>query len=158
MKNRIIALVLTLALALVCLCSCNLIFGEVSDSGDVTVVVRNADGTDSIYKADLEKIENKSEGGKGVLEHLQKNDKNPLHVEMVDSTYGVYVSAIGSISESPSDGSYVMVYTSVKTDSYEGAPTVSYEGVTLYQSGVGLSGMTVESGCVILFLLETYSY
>jgi hypothetical protein len=51
-----------------------------------------------------------------------------------------------------------MVYTSVKTDSYEGAPTVQYEEMTLYQSGVGVKDMTVEDKAVILFRLEVYEF
>ena len=77
---------------------------------------------------------------------------------MIEGVYGAYVSAIGSISESSVDGIYVMVYTSVKTDAYEGSPTVEYEGVTLYQSGVGISDMSVAEGTVILFRLESSPY
>ena len=47
-----------------------------------------------------------------------------------------------------------MVYTSVAADSYEGAVTVDYEGVTMHQSGLGLSGMRIEAGTVIMFRLE----
>jgi hypothetical protein len=75
---------------------------------------------------------------------------------MIDSTYGAYVSAIGSIAEG--DNMYVICYTSSAADSYEGAPTVKYDGMTLYQAGVGLSGMSVESGSVILFRLEKSPY
>ena len=77
---------------------------------------------------------------------------------MTDSTYGAYISAIGSIKEDAATGSYVMVYTSISADSYEGAPTVDYNGTTLYQSGAGISAMKVESGTVILFRLESFSY
>ena len=73
---------------------------------------------------------------------------------MIDSTYGAYVSAIGSIKEDGASKTYVIVYTSVAADSYDGAPTVDYDGVTMYQAGVGLSGMTVEAGTIILFRLE----
>ena len=154
MKTRILSLLLVVVISLLAMTSCGLIYGEVADQGDVTVVVENADGTYDVYKTYLEEVENKKEGGKGVVEHLNKREKNPLSVEMVDSTYGAYVSAIGSIKEDGAAKTYVMVYTSVAADSYEGAPTVEYEGLTLYQAGVGLSGMTVEAGTVILFRLE----
>ena len=81
-----------------------------------------------------------------------------FYVEMIDSTYGAYVSAIGSIKESTADKMYVIVYTSVASDSYEGAPTVQYDGMTLYQAGIGLSGMQVSEGGVILFRLEKSPY
>ena len=158
MKNKILALLSLVAVALATLSSCGILFGDVADNGDFTVVVENVDGTYDVYKTYLEDVENKSEGGKGVIEHLNKRDDKPLALEMVDSTYGAYVSAIGSIKESASDKMYVIVYTSVATDSYEGAPTVQYDGRTLYQAGVGLSGMTVEADGIILFRLERSPY
>ena len=157
MKKRILALLLALVIALCALTSCDILFGEVADEGNVTVVVENSDGTYDVYKANLDKVENNSEGAKGVIEHLNRGE-DKLYLEMVDSTYGAYVSAIGSIKESFADNKYVVVYTSVATDTYEGAPTVQYEGVTLYQAGLGLSGMTVEEGTIILFRLEASPY
>ena len=156
MKNKILLfLVITLMLSMIT--SCGLLFGQVADSGDISVVIENADGTYDVFDANLDSIENKSEGAKGVIEHLD-NKNDSFKVEMIDSTYGAYVSAIGSIRENPTDAMYVMVYTSVATDSYEGAPSINYNGVTLYQSGVGLSGMSVSEGVVILFRLEKSPY
>ena len=77
---------------------------------------------------------------------------------MVESTYGAYVSEIGSIKEDSTEKKYVIVYTSVASDSYEGAPTTEYDGTTLYQAGLGLSGMKVEAGTIILFRLEKSPY
>ncbi|MBR5144212.1 MAG: hypothetical protein IKW53_04080 [Clostridia bacterium] len=156
MKKKILALLLALVIGLLALTSCDILWGDVADEGKVTVVVENADGTYEVHDANLSRVENKSEGAKGIIEHLNKNSN--LYLEMVDSTYGAYVSAIGSIKESFADNKYVMVYTSVATDSYDGAPTVQYEGVTLYQAGLGLSGMTVDAGTVILFRLEASPY
>lgn len=157
MKNRILALLLALVIALFALTSCDILFGDVADKGNVTVVVENADGSYDVFKTNLDAVENKKEGAKGVIEHIDgTNDK--FYLEMVDSTYGAYVSAIGSIKESYADKMYVIVYTSVAADTYDGAPTLQYEGVTLYQAGVGLSGMTVEEGTVILFRLEVSPY
>lgn len=158
MKNRIISIILLAAICLLSLSSCDYLFGGVAESGDVTVVVEATDGTYQVYKTYLESVENKHEGAKGVIEHLNKRGENPLALEMVDSTYGAYVSAIGSIKENGADKMYVIVYTSVASDSYEGAPTLNYEGTTMYQAGVGLSGMTVEAGTVILFRLEKSPY
>ena len=155
MKIRILALFLALVTAASLLTSCSLIFGDVDDSGNFTVLVENADGSYEVYTTDLNRLENKSEGAKGLLEHLNTQNER-LYLEMVDSTYGAYVSAIGNIREG--DGYYVIVYTSVASDSYEGAPTVEYEDTTLYQAGVGLSGMKVEAGGIIMFRLERSPY
>lgn len=158
MKNRIIGLLLSVTVVLLALSSCGYIFGDVAEQGDVIVVVERHDGTCEVYKTYLESVENKKEGAKGVIENLRDREENPLPLEMADSSYGAYVSGIGSIREDPASKMYVIVYTSLASDSYEGAPTVDYEGVTLYQAGVGLSGMTVESGGVILFRLESSPY
>ncbi len=154
MKNKILSLVLVIAL--MALTSCSYIFGDVAEQGVATVVVENTDGSYESFKVYLDKLENKSEGAKGVLEHLNKNDD--LYLEMVDSTYGAYVSAVGSIKESATDKMYVIVYTSLASDSYDGAPTLDYKGATLYQAGLGLSGMTVDEGVIILLRLEESPY
>ena len=157
MKKRLLVLLLVIASVLAVFTSCDLLFGKVDDSGNFTVVVENSDGSYDVFKTNLEEIENNKEGAKGVIEHLNsRNDR--LYLEMVDSTYGAYVSAIGSIRESTADKMYVIVYTSVATDSYDGAPTIQYDGVTLYQAGVGLSGMSVNEGGIILFRLEKSPY
>ena len=156
--KRILALVLTVVVALMTLTSCEYIFGGgVEDSGEVTVVVENSDGSFDRFKVSLEDVENKNDGAKGIMEHLSgRSDR--LYVDMVEGSYGAYVTAVGSIKENSLTGIYVVVYTSVKFDSYEGSPTVEYEGTTLYQSGVGLSSMTVSAGTVILFRAEKSPY
>ncbi len=158
MKNRILSLILVLVISVLSLTCCDSLWGEVGEKGDITVVVEATDGSFTVYKTYLEEVENKDEGAKGIIEHLRDREENPLYLEMVDSTYGAYVGAIGSIKESSADKMYVIVYTSVASDSYEGAPTVIYDGMTLYQAGLGLSGMSVDAGTVILFRLEKSPY
>lgn len=158
MKKRLFALIIVTLMLTLSLVSCDLFLGEVAEEGDITVVVENSDGSYDVYKTYLEEVENKSEGAKGVVEHLKAREDDPLYLEMINSTYGAYVGAIGSIKESAADGMYVIVYTSVKADSYEGAPILNYEGMTLYQAGVGLSGMAVPAGGVVLFRLEKSPY
>lgn len=154
MKTKFLAFITVLMLTVTVFSSCGLIYGEVADEGSISVVVRGGDGKDRLYSAALSDIENKSEGAEGVIRHLSERADDPLSLTMIESTYGAYVSAIGDISENTSEGIYVMVYTSVKADSYEGAPTTVYRDITLYQSGVGLSGMSIEDGTVILFAAE----
>lgn len=155
-KKRILAILLVVLMTLL-LFSCDLFSGSVDNAGSVTVVVENTDGSYDVFEAELDAVENKEEGAKGILEHL-KGSNDRFYLEMTESTYGAYVTAIGNIRENSSEGLYVMVYTSVSSDSYEGAPTVDYKGTALYQSGVGLSGMKVEAGTVILFKLEKSPY
>lgn len=152
MKKRLLALILTLVVTLLCSCS---LLGSVADVGAVTVVIEKDEGYD-VYSVSLDKVENKSEGAFGVLETLKADGKNPLHMVCEDGGYGAYITEIGELKNS--NGGYIMVYTSVQSDGYEGGPTVEYDGITLYQAGVGVSGMTIESETVILFRLEVYEY
>ena len=150
MKTRILALILMPLLCFVSSCS---LFGGVADTGAVTVVIENS-GEFKEYKIALEKVENKEEGAFGVLEALRADKRDPLHLKVEDGAFGAYITEIGDLKNS--GGGYIMVYTSNKTDSYEGAPTVAYNDTTLYQAGVGVSSMTVGEGCVILFRVEVY--
>ena len=86
MKKRILSLILVLVVAITAMTSCDLLFGDVAESGDVTVAIENADGSYDVYKTALEDVKNKKEGVKGVIEHLNKRENNPLTLEMVDST------------------------------------------------------------------------
>ena len=72
MKTRILSLALALVLVVMAMTSCSLLWGEVAEGGDVTVVIENADGTYEVYKTYLEEVENKQEGAKGVIEHLSE--------------------------------------------------------------------------------------
>lgn len=158
MKTKILAAILLVFVIMGSLISCDLLWGDVAESGDVTVVVEQADGSYDVYYAYLEQVENKNEGAKGIIEHMNQRSEKTLSLTMVDSTYGAYVSAIGGIAENGAEAMYVIVYTSVASDSYDGAPTVDYNGTTMYQAGVGLSGMSVEAGTVILFRIEKSPY
>ena len=66
MKNRLLALLLLMA-TLLSVTSCGIIFGDVAEQGDITVVVENTNGSFEVYKTYLENVENKSEGAKGVI-------------------------------------------------------------------------------------------
>ena len=151
-----ITLISALLLIIITLTSCSLLFGEVADEGSVSIIVESENGSYTAYEAELKRVENKSEGAKGLIEYLSALDENALYLEMQDGAYGAYVSAIGDIRENGAEGKYVIIYTSVASDSYEGAPTVQYNGTTLYQSGLGLSGMSIEDGTIILFRVEKY--
>ncbi len=155
--KRILSLITLVAILVTALVSCDIMGADnkVAAYGEATVVVELKDGSYETYKASLISVQNKKEGAKGVLEHLNQRD-DKLHLVMEDSTYGAFVTEIGSIKQDGLRGEYIIVYTSLASDSYEGAPSVNYNGTVLYQSGLGLSSMTVNDGTVILFRIETY--
>ena len=151
--KKITALIVFIALMLTALTSCGT---AIAEKGDVTVVIEAADGEYEVYKTYLENVENKNNGALGVLENLRDREENPLHVVYSNSTYGAFITEIGSIKQDESEGKYVVAYTSVESDSYASAPTQIYEGTTLFSSGVGISSMTVNEGTVILFRIVEY--
>ena len=152
--KKILAFIICIATVLA-LPSCEKTIGE---KGDVTVIVETASGEYEVYKTYLENVENKDSGALGVLESLASREENPLHLVYSNGTYGAYINEIGSIKEDSSAGAYVMIYTSERSDSYEGAPTVTYEGTVLYSSGVGAAMMKANANTVILFRIEVYSF
>ena len=130
---------------------------KIAEVGDVTVVVENGEGKYEVYKTYLENVKNKTEGAFGVLENLQEREDDPLHLVCENGTYGAFITEIGSIKENASEGAYIMIYTSVASDSYPDAPTVTYGDALLYSAGVGANMLTVEAGTILLFRLEVYS-
>ena len=133
------------------LVSCGATVGE---QGDVTFVVENRDGTYDVYKMYLEDVENKDKGALGVIESLNKREKNPLPVDMS----GTWMNSIGSLLPDSSKNEYVAIYTSLEKDFGTGdfATAIEYDGQTLTMSGVGIESMSVEQGTVILFRIETW--
>ena len=129
---------------------------EVAEEGDVKVVIENRDGTYDVYEVLLEDVTNKGEGAYGIVKYLAEREENRVSAEIVDSTYGAYVNAIGSLT--PVGKEYVALYTSVEKDfsTSDTESEVRYDGKTLKMAGVGLSSMSVEEGTIILFRIETY--
>ena len=134
--------------------------GTLGEEGDVSVVIENRDGTYTVYKAYLEDVKNRGEGVYGVIQYLMERENNPLTADIVDSTYGAYVNAIGSLTPDTAAGEFVSVYTSLEKDfgTWDGVGTVDYEGKTLTAAGVGLTSMSAEKDTVVLFRIEVYNY
>ena len=160
--KKILALILVLVMA-VGLVSCNGVFGGIlggilGESGDVSIVIENRDGTYDVYKAYLEDVENKDEGVYGVIQLLMAREKNPLTADVVDSSYGAYINSIGSLTPDATKNEYVSIYTSLEKDfgTWEPVGEIDYEGTTLKACGVGLTSMSAEEGTIVLFRIETY--
>ena len=152
--KRILSLILVLVM-MFSLASCG---GTLGEQGDVSVVIENRDGSYTVYKAYLEEVENKGEGVYGVIQYLMAREDNPLTADIVDSTYGAYVNAIGTLTPDATKNEYVCLYTSLEGDfdTSDYVKELVYEGITLKTSGVGLTSMSAEKGTVILFRIESY--
>ena len=129
---------------------------EPVDSGKVTVVEYVAEGDDIEYVVELNKVENATSLF-DVLNYL-KNSRN-LTFTYSESTYGVMVSAFGSLSEDAAAGRYLYFYTSVESDFdvSEYAMTKTYKEKTLGSSGVGVGSMKLEDGATYYIDYVTYN-
>lgn len=118
--------------------------------GTATVVI---DGSQQkVYTVDLKKNGFTTEDrGWDLVIWLADNEE--LSFTASSSAYGKYFTSIGELREDAASYTYISVYTSVEKDfsTYEPVLKVDYEGKTLTMSGVGISGMHLESGCVIYF-------
>ena len=127
---------------------------ERDSEGKMTLVVLDGENT-KVYTVDLAKIpsgNNKSTGLMAILDYLQ--DKGELTYSSQDSSYGAYLTKVNSIV--PQGNEFVAIYTSVTKDSYEGAPTVTYDGKEYASSGLGASSMSILADCVIILTKGTY--
>ena len=132
--------------------------GTLAEEGDISIVIENRDGTYTVYKAYLEDVSNKEEGVYGVIQYLMEREDNPLTADIVDSTYGAYVNAIGSLTPDTTKNEYVCLYTSLEKDfdTSDYCQTIEYDGIHLKTSGVGFTSMSAEKGTVILCRIESY--
>ena len=148
--KRITALILAVIM-LFTLASCGATVGE---QGDVTFVIENRDGSYDVYKMYLEDVTNKDKGALGVIESLNARENNPLPVDMA----GTWMNSIGDLVPVTAGNEYIAIYTSLERDfdTSEYFTTLAYEGITLGSSGFGIADMSVESGIVILFRIQTF--
>lgn len=154
--KKTVATILILSIALISLFGCSKRVGVVEVRGQITVVVETVEKEYQVYTAMLEDIENKQNGLMCVLLHMSERENDPLPLTIEENRFGSYVAAIGSISQNVDEGLSIIVYTSVASDSYGRATVVQYGDMTLYQSGLGISGMSAYKDSVILFRLEKH--
>ena len=131
--------------------------GDVADSGTATVVVAVGDDVRS-YTVKLDEIDG-AVGAIALLDYLK--GKGELDYTSVDSGYGPYLTAVGHLTEKPSEGIYVGIWTSVKSDQDREsiyATSVEYNGNTLYSTAVGMQELNVPEGAIIYFGELVYSY
>ena len=140
---------LTILLAtLVSVCACTK--GDVDDVGVATVVV-SAGGDVRAYEVPLDKLDGNG-GAIMLLDYLEAEGK--LDYTAVDGAYGAYLTKVGHLKERASDGIYVGIWTSVESDQdreSDYSSSVTYEGVTLYSSAVGMQQISVPEGAIIYF-------
>lgn len=124
--------------------------GRVDDHGSCTVVIACGDDVRE-YSVPLDKVDG-SKGAVGLLDYLKENEG--VEYTSNDTGYGAYITSVGHLSEKPSENIYVGIWTSVESDQdreSEYSTTVTYEGVTLISSGVGLTQLSAPDGAVIYF-------
>lgn len=157
---RILTLITLVATLVASLASCDVLAGPTVAGEQVTVVIEERDGSYTTYEIALADVADKSMGAYSLLAHLR--DKKGLALDAPDSSFGIYLNAVGNLIPDLTKNEYVSIYTSVERDF--SVPTadfpivneVVYNGITLKTAGVGISSMSVEDGTVILIRIETY--
>ncbi len=119
---------------------------------EVAVVIKNGEKDFDVLTMTL----NGEKTGEEVVAKLVADGK--LTVDWTDSSYGKWLNGIGSLKPDASKKEFVSVMTSVEKDYGTGAGVSTYTigDVKLVTSAVGISQMTVESGAVIYFEIQTY--
>lgn len=158
-KRRAVGILLSFVIILSMLmnvCSCKKT-GDVADSGTATVVVAVGEDVRS-YTVLLDGIDG-SLGAIALLDYLK--GKGELDYTAIDSGYGPYLTAVGHLTENPSEGIYVGIWTSVEADQDREsifASSVEYNGNTLYSTAVGMQELNVPAGAIIYFGELVYSF
>ena len=116
------------------------------DNDQMAVIIKNADDDYTVYTVTLnEEITT----GEDAIEYLVGNSE--LYVKWTDGDYGKYIEELGTLK--PSENEFIVVMTSVEKDKGAWAGVASYEigDITIVESQVGVSDMTVEAGAIIYF-------
>lgn len=148
--------------------------GENKLSGEMTVVIANADSTVvKSYKVDLSKYDDKASVA-DLLEDLSKDAANDFYYGGYDSQYGLYLTEVGytTVTHHEAQGgyeaydstnynavakedkatyAYVAYYNNITDCSSSDWSTVTYGGATLGYSNYGASNTPLESGKIVYF-------
>lgn len=157
---RIFTLITLIATLVTSLASCDILAGPTVEGERVTVVIEERDGSYTTYEIDLADVDDKSLGAYSLLAYLKEN--KGLVLDAPESTYGIYVNAIGNLIPDFTANEYVAIYTSVERDfsvptaDFPVVNEVVYNVTTLKSAGVGISSMSVDDGAIILFRIEKY--
>ena len=110
---------------------------------------------EDVYTVDLSTIVITA-GADSILDYLAATQS--LTLEYTESQYGRYYSKIGSLVPNADDNEFISVYTTVEKDfsTWEPVGTFTYKETTLTAAGVGASSLTIEDGCAIAFIVETW--
>ncbi len=148
---RLLTLILVLCMVVIPFASCK---KTQNVNGYCTVVVATDPATE--YKVDLDKV-TVDQGLVSILEYLKENEKDFTY-EMVDSTYGAYLTKVLSLDATAVSNGFILLMTSVEKDFdvSEYKTEKEYKGTKVVTSGLGASSMTVENGAVYYIALSSY--
>ena len=125
-------------------------------NNECVVVVVNNDGTYTLCVVRIGKDVEQGASVEQVLLYL--NDNTNLYLDWTSSSYGKYINGIGGAIVEESN-EFVTVLTSIQSQQATGAwvKTVNIPDYgTVVSASQGVEGLSVEPGCVILFMIDTY--
>lgn len=121
-------------------------------TGTVRIVINSEPVKEIVYN--LKDMDKETFTAFDILLDL-KNDKI-IDLDYTASAYGNYLTKVGDISEG--DGYYIIIYTNEQKDKDVSAyaKTITYDGVEVTTSGVGIDMLTINDGTVLYFNLEKF--
>lgn len=146
---KIISILLLVFLLATALFAC--INPDRDSQGKMKLVVLYDEENAEEYTVDLADVKNSSNGLIAILDYLQNNGM--LEYSANDSGYGAYLTKVGGLKEG--NGYYLYVYTDVEADFdvTQYASQISYKNKTFTNIGIGVSQMSIKSGCTIIITL-----
>ncbi len=147
----IIAIAMCLVLVVAAGCNADVTVGS---EGTASLIITTDTDELTTYTVMLEDLEDNTVVS--LLDYLV--DTEELHLVYTDSTWGAYITEIGTLAEDYTTGTYIYLYTSVDSEMDTSAYATSLEvaGVTVYSSGLGVTSMSLTDGCVIYITAVTF--
>ena len=115
------------------------------------IVIKTSESNVETFNFNFKDIDMESFTVFDVLKYLNQNDR--LDLEYTESATGAFLTKVGNLKNG--NGYYIYIYTSVESDKDVSAygEEIEHGGRKLWSSGLGISSMSVEDKCVILFQL-----
>ena len=137
---RVLAIIMALCLTATIFMGCT---RKESVNGYCTVVLGNANQT--AYTVDLDKV-TIDNGLISLLDYLKKAEGLTYSCDPSG-----FLTVVADVKQDTDTGVYIYIYTSVEKDQdvSQYATTMTYNGLTLVNAGVGAKDMTIEDGAVI---------
>ena len=151
--KKILTLIMVIVLAF-SVCACKKINRADKKTGETYVYVCTSETEYKKYTVSLADVTLK-EGEYSVLEYL--HETKGLKLDSTNSEYGRFLNEFDTLKAE--GNAYISVFTTYENDFNlpgEYTKEIDLDGKHFVTSGLGVSGMTIEDGVAVLFILDTF--